>query len=156
MGGVSMKGRMYKHIIAHHFPIQSCNQFGHYHHHCHLRGTQGANRKAEWHPGVYVRAFGHLKSHPGSRSVMMNAFSLRTVTNFNEACPVALGVPVDGLLCACHLAARPLPPLHPTPPHPLCSSIPAVGPLLYATAHVPPPLSHPVTPCHTNPSRFHR
>eukprot|EP00878_Enallax_costatus_P005720 GHUV01005998.1.p1 GENE.GHUV01005998.1~~GHUV01005998.1.p1 ORF type:complete len:266 (+),score=88.74 GHUV01005998.1:873-1670(+) len=41
-----------------------------------------ANKKAEWQPGVYVRAFGHVTRGPNGPN--MNAYSVRMIQNFNE------------------------------------------------------------------------
>eukprot|EP00879_Flechtneria_rotunda_P026457 GHRR01028208.1.p1 GENE.GHRR01028208.1~~GHRR01028208.1.p1 ORF type:complete len:239 (+),score=99.47 GHRR01028208.1:701-1417(+) len=41
-----------------------------------------ANKKAEWQPGVYIRAYGHVAGQDQKKSI--TAFSVRTITNFNE------------------------------------------------------------------------
>lgn len=50
-----------------------------------------ANKKAEWQPGVYVRAFGHVTR--GANGPNMNAYGVRSIQNFNE-------VTYDYLYCA--------------------------------------------------------
>ncbi|KAF8072483.1 RPA2A [Scenedesmus sp. PABB004] len=43
-----------------------------------------ANKKAEWRAGVYVRAFGHLRRSQHSHAPNLQAFNVRSITNFNE------------------------------------------------------------------------
>jgi hypothetical protein len=48
-----------------------------------LSVAQAAQKKAEWHPGVYVRVFGHARC--GNDSVLrVTGFNVRTITDFNE------------------------------------------------------------------------
>eukprot|EP00877_Chromochloris_zofingiensis_P013461 jgi/Chrzof1/8369/Cz03g08020.t1 len=40
------------------------------------------NKKAEWRPGVYIRAYGHVRSFDRKKSIQ--AFSIRTIHDYNE------------------------------------------------------------------------
>ena len=43
---------------------------------------QASSKKAEWRPGVYIRAYGHVRSFDRKQSIQ--AFSIRTIHDHNE------------------------------------------------------------------------
>lgn len=73
-----------------------------------LFALQVAQKRAEWQPGTYIRAYGHLmRKQQGG--ISLNGFNVRTVTDFNEVRALKCGAMEAGVMeplaCAQQLIA---------------------------------------------------